>query len=59
MEVISPAELQEILGIDGTWIDPKLLDDGRREEMEYVRNTVRSKLSMRRSATTKVAIFSR
>ena len=21
---------------DGTWIDPKLLDDGRRKEMEYV-----------------------
>ena len=23
--------------IDDTWIDPKLLDDGRNEEMEYVR----------------------
>ena len=31
-----PTELEGTRGIDGTWIDPKLLDDGRREELEYM-----------------------
>ena len=52
-----PTELEGTWGIDGTWIDPKVLDDGRSEEMEFMRKTV--KLSIRRSATTTVAIFSR
>ena len=50
-----PTELEGTWRIDGTWIDPKLLDDGRIEEMEYM---VCSKLSMRWRATTTVAILS-
>ena len=30
-------ELEKKWEVDGTWIDPKLLSDGRKEEMEYVR----------------------
>ena len=30
-------ELEGTLGIDGTWIDPWLLDDGRKGEMEFMR----------------------
>ena len=33
----NPTELEETGCIDGTWIDPKLLHDGRTEEMEYMR----------------------
>ena len=32
-----PTELEGTWRIDGTWIGPKLLDDGRREDMEYMR----------------------
>ena len=32
----SPTELQGKWGVDGTWIDPKLLIAGRKEEMEYM-----------------------
>ena len=31
-----PTELEGTLGNDGTWIDPKLLIAGRKEEMEYM-----------------------
>ena len=30
-------EFEGKCGVDGTWIDPKLLMAGRKEEMEYVR----------------------
>ena len=30
-------ELEGKWGVDGTWIDPKLLIAGRKEEMEYMR----------------------
>ena len=30
-------ELEGKWGVDGKWIDPKLLSDGRKEEMEYMR----------------------
>ena len=32
-----PTELEGTWRIDGTWIDPKLVDDGREEEMKYVK----------------------
>ena len=32
-----PTEHEGTCGIDGTWIDPKLLTDGWEEDMEYVR----------------------
>ena len=32
----NPAELEGKWGVDGTWIDPKLLIAGRKEEMEYM-----------------------
>ena len=32
-----PTELEGKWGVDGTWIDPKLLSDGRIEEMGYMR----------------------
>ena len=32
----SPTELEGKWGVDGTWIDPKLLIAGRKEEMEYM-----------------------
>ena len=32
----SPTELEGIWGVDGTWIDPKLLIARRKEEMEYM-----------------------
>ena len=32
-----PTELEGKRGVDGTWIDPKLLIAGRKEEMEYMR----------------------
>ena len=31
-----PTELEGKWGVDGTWIDPKLLIAGRKEEMEYM-----------------------
>ena len=31
-----PAELEGKWEVDGTWIDPKLLSAGRKEEMEYM-----------------------
>ena len=35
-----PAELEGKRRVDGTWIDPKLLIAGRKEEMEYMRKMV-------------------
>ena len=35
-EFDNPAELEGEWGVDGTWIDPKLLIAGRKEEMEYM-----------------------
>ena len=32
-----PTELEGKWRVDGTWIDPKLLSEGRKEEMEYMR----------------------
>ena len=32
----NPTELDGKCGVDGTWIDPKLLIAGRKEEMEYI-----------------------
>ena len=32
----NPTELEGKWGVDGTWIDPKLLIAGRKEEMEYM-----------------------
>ena len=32
----NPTELEGKWGVDGTWIDPKLLIAGRKEEMEYI-----------------------
>ena len=32
-----PTELEGKWRVDGTWIDPKLLNEGRKEEMEYMR----------------------
>ena len=32
-----PTQLEGKWRVDGTWIDPKLLSDGRKEEMEYMR----------------------
>ena len=32
----NPKELEGKRGVDGTWIDPKLLIAGRNEEMEYM-----------------------
>ena len=32
----NPKELEGKWGVDGTWIDPKLLIAGRKEEMEYM-----------------------
>ena len=32
-----PTELEGACGIDGTWTDPKLLNDRRKEETEYMR----------------------
>ena len=49
-------ELEGTWRLDGTWIDPKLLDDVPKEEMEYL--SVRSCRSGG-SATTTVAILSR
>ena len=37
MKVITPTELEGKWKIDGTWIGPKLLMEGGKEEMEYVR----------------------
>ena len=54
-----PTELEGTWGIDGIWIDPKLLIAGRKEEIEYMRKMgVCLKLSMRKSATTTVANLS-
>ena len=36
MKVTHPTELEGKWGVDGTWIDPKLLITGRTEEMEYM-----------------------
>ena len=33
----NPTEPEGKWGVDGTWIDPKLLSVGRKEEMEYMR----------------------
>ena len=33
----NPTELEGKWRVDGTWIDPKLLSEGRQEEMEYMR----------------------
>ena len=33
-----PAELEGKWGVDGMWIDPKLLIAGRKDEMEYMMN---------------------
>ena len=49
----NPTELEGKWRVDGTWIDPKLLIAGRKEEMEYM-----MKMSMRKSATTMVANLS-
>ena len=35
MKVTIPQSLKAT-GVDGTWIDPKLLIAGRKEEMEYM-----------------------
>ena len=52
-------ELEGTWGVDGTWIAPKPLIAGRKEEMEYMmKKWVCSKLSMRKSASTTVANFS-
>ena len=60
LHMARPTELEGTLGIDGMWIDPQLLDNGRQEGTEYTsKNTVCSKLSMRRSAAATVAILSR
>ena len=32
----NPTELEGTCGVDGTWIDPKLLIARRKEEMEYM-----------------------
>ena len=32
-----PTELEGKCRVDGTWIDPKLLSEGRKEEMKYIR----------------------
>ena len=32
----NPTEREGKWGVDGTWIDPKLLIAGRKEEMEYM-----------------------
>ena len=32
----NPTELEGECGVDGTWIDPKLLIAGRKEEMKYM-----------------------
>ena len=32
----NPTELEGKSGVDGTWIDPKLLIAGQKEEMEYM-----------------------
>ena len=53
-----PTELEGKWRVDGTWIYPKLLNNGRKEDMEYMRKHGCSKLSMRKSATTTVAILS-
>ena len=37
MKVVAPQSLEGKWGVDGTWIDPKLLIAGRKEEMEYTR----------------------
>ena len=54
----NPKELEGKWGVDGTWIDPKLLIAGRKEEMEYMMKMECSKLSMRKSATTTVESLS-
>ena len=36
MKVIVPQSLKANGEVDGTWIDPKLLIAGRKEEMEYM-----------------------
>ena len=36
MKVTIPTELEGKWRVDGTWIDPKLLIAGRKEEMEYM-----------------------
>ena len=47
----NPTELEGKWRVDGTWIDPKRLIAGRKEEMEYM-----MKIGvMRKSATTTVA----
>ena len=47
-----PTELEGKRRVDGTWIDPKLLSEGRKEEMG-VHEWECSKLLMRKSATTR------
>ena len=37
MKVTTTTYLEGKWEIDGTWIDPKLLMEGRNEEMEYMR----------------------
>ena len=32
----NPTELERKWGVDGMWVDPKLLIAGRKEEMEYM-----------------------
>ena len=46
-ECDNPTELEGKWRVDGTWIDPKLLIAGRKEEMEYM-------MTMGESATTTV-----
>ena len=53
-----PTELEGKWRVDGAWIDPKLLSNGRKEEMEQMREMVFSKLSTRKSTTTTVANLS-
>ena len=36
MKVTIPQSLKANWRVDGTWIDPKLLIAGRKEEMEYI-----------------------
>ena len=36
-ECDNPTELEGKWRVDGIWIDPRLLSEGRKEEMEYVR----------------------
>ena len=54
----SPTELEDKWRVDGTWIDPKLLIAGWKEEMEYMRKVGVFEVVDEKSATTTVANLS-